>query len=99
MICSAWGPGADWVHNLRAAPALDVRVGRDRYCPAHRFLTEDEAVVVGVGFRHEHPRRLRLLNILLGWGDLTRDAVPRDFVRSHPFVALRPADQANIEER
>ena len=99
VICSAWGPGADWVRNLRAAPAPEVRVGRDRYFPAHRFLAEDEAVVVGVAFRHEHPRRLRLLSALLGWGDLTRDAALRDFVRSHPFVALWPADKANIEER
>lgn len=99
VICSAWGPDADWVHNLRAAPALEVRVGRDRYPPAHRFLTEDEAVAVGVAFRHEHPRRLRLLSTTLGWGDLTRDAALRDFVRSHPFVALGPAHQPNIEER
>jgi deazaflavin-dependent oxidoreductase (nitroreductase family) len=101
VICSGWGPGADWVLNVRAGPAREVRVGRDRYAPTHRFLTEDEAVAVGVRFRQEHPWRLRLLSSVLGWGDLTGDAALRDFVRSHPFVALRPAHRVthHIEER
>jgi deazaflavin-dependent oxidoreductase (nitroreductase family) len=101
VICSAWGPDADWVLNLRAHPAREVRVGRDRYAPMHRFLTEDEAVAVGVAFREEHPWRLRLLSTILGWGDLTHDVAVRDIVRSHPFVALGPAHQAadQIEER
>ena len=100
VICSAWGPDADWVLNLRANPAHEVRVGRDRYAPTHRFLTEDEAVAVAVAFRQQHPWRLRLLSSILGWGDLTGDAAVRDFVRFHPFVALRPARQAphHIEE-
>jgi hypothetical protein len=53
--------------------------------------------------RSERPR--------VGWwyvaGALVALAIPligagaalRDLVRSHPFVAVRPADQANIEER
>jgi deazaflavin-dependent oxidoreductase (nitroreductase family) len=99
VICSGWGPDADWVLNLRAAPAREVRVGRDRYAPTHRFLTDDEAVAVGVAFRQEHPWRLRLLSAILGWGDLTRDAALRDFVRSHPFVALRRAPRQHTASR
>jgi deazaflavin-dependent oxidoreductase (nitroreductase family) len=89
VICSGWGPEADWVRNLRAEPALEIRVGRDRYAPSHRFLTDDEAVAVGVAFRRAHPRRLRLVSAILGWGDLTDDAALYAFVRSHPFVAFR----------
>jgi deazaflavin-dependent oxidoreductase (nitroreductase family) len=35
VICSAWGPDADWIHNLGAWPAREVRVGRERFVPAH----------------------------------------------------------------
>jgi hypothetical protein len=31
VICSAWGAGADWVRNLQAHPALEVRIGRDSF--------------------------------------------------------------------
>jgi deazaflavin-dependent oxidoreductase (nitroreductase family) len=91
VICSAWGPDADWVHNLRSGPAKEVRIGRDCFVPQHRFLTEDEALTVGIAFRARHPRRLWLVSSVLGWGDLRRDNTVRQFVRGHPFVALRPA--------
>ena len=38
-----------------------------------------------------HPRRLRLLSTILGWGDLRDDAAVRGFIHTHPFVAFRPA--------
>jgi deazaflavin-dependent oxidoreductase (nitroreductase family) len=90
VICSAWGPNADWVRNLRAHPATRVEVGRDSYVPEQRFLTEDEAVSIGVEFRRRHPWRLRLLATILGWGDLRSEAALRDFVHTRPFVAFRP---------
>ena len=42
VICSAWGPDADWVRNLHAGPAVQVLLGRESYTPKHRFLSEDE---------------------------------------------------------
>ena len=69
VICSGWGPGADWIHNLRAGPAKEVRIGRQRFVPRHRFLSEDEAVAAGIAFRQrEHPRRLKLFSTILGSG-------------------------------
>ena len=91
VICSGWGPDADWLHNLHAGPAREVRIAGDRFVPAHRFLTEDEAVAVTVAFRHRHPRRVWLASAVLGWGDLRSEASVCEFVRGHPFVALRPA--------
>jgi len=35
--------------------------------------------------------RVRLLSTMLGWGDLRDDAAVRGFIRTHPFVAFRPA--------
>ena len=91
VICSAWGPTTDWIRNLRATPAVEVRFGRARFVPAQRFLTDAEAVVAGVAFRRRHPWRLRLLSRVLGWGDLRSDVALREFVAGHPFVSFRPA--------
>ena len=46
VIFSGWGPDADWLRNLHAGPAREVRIARDRFVPEHRFLSEDEAVAV-----------------------------------------------------
>lgn len=94
VICAAWGPETDWVRNLRAGPALQVRISRESFTPEHRFLSADEAFEVAVRFRREHPRRLRLLSTVLGWGDLRDDAAVRAFIRTHPFVAFRPVAQS-----
>lgn len=91
VVCSAWGADADWVRNLRAGPAVRVDVGSDSFTPRHRFLTEDEAVAVAADFRRRHRYRLRLMSRVLGWGDLGTDDALRAFVRTRPFVALRPA--------
>jgi deazaflavin-dependent oxidoreductase (nitroreductase family) len=90
-ICAAWGPDTDWVRNLRAGPAAQVRLGRESFTPQHRFLSDAEAFDVAVQFRCEHPLRLRLLAAILGWGDLRDDAAVRGLIHTHPFVAFRPA--------
>lgn len=91
VICAGWGPETDWVRNLRAGPATKVQLGRESFTPEHRFLSDDEAFDVAAGFRRAHPHRMRLITTILGWGDLRDDAEVRRFVRTHPFVAFRPA--------
>lgn len=91
VICSAWGPSTDWIRNIRARPALRVQIARKSFSPLQRFLSEDESVAVATDFRRRHPHRLRLIATVLGWPDLRSDTAVRDFVRSHPFVAFRPA--------
>jgi deazaflavin-dependent oxidoreductase (nitroreductase family) len=90
VVCSAWGPNTDWIRNLRARPALQIQIGRDSYVPEQRFLSEDEAVAVATEFRDRHPRRLRLLAAILGWGDLGSEEAVRELVRPRPFVSFRP---------
>jgi deazaflavin-dependent oxidoreductase (nitroreductase family) len=92
VICSAWGKDADWIRNIQARPALQVRIGRDWFTPQQRFLSEDEGLAVVSEFRRQHPHRSRLLASILGWGDLGSDAAARDFVSTRPFVSLRPSD-------
>jgi deazaflavin-dependent oxidoreductase (nitroreductase family) len=91
VVCSAWGPDTEWMKNLRAHPALEIRFGRETYVPEQRFLSEDEAVAVGIEFRRRHSRRLRLLSRILGCGDLGSDPAMNEFVRTRPFVSFRPA--------
>jgi deazaflavin-dependent oxidoreductase (nitroreductase family) len=92
VIFSGWGPNSDWVRNLRARPALRVEVGRESYTPQHRFLSEDESVAVTSDFVRRHPYRVWLATRILDWPDLHSETAVRDFVGTHPFVALRPAD-------
>jgi deazaflavin-dependent oxidoreductase (nitroreductase family) len=90
VICAVWGPRTDWVRNLVARKALRVQIGREAFVPQHRFLSEDEAIAVGEAFRRRHPWRLRLIGRVLGLDDLRSGAAIREFVRTRPFVALRP---------
>jgi deazaflavin-dependent oxidoreductase (nitroreductase family) len=90
VVCSAWGPDTEWFRNLRAHSALQIQIGRERYIPEQRFLSEEEAIAAGIRFRDRHPARLRLFAATLGWGDLSTETAVREFVRSHPFVAFRP---------
>jgi deazaflavin-dependent oxidoreductase (nitroreductase family) len=91
IVCSVWGAKTEWIRNLRAHPALEIRIGRESYVPEQRFLSEDESVAVAVEFRQRHPWRMRLFTAILGWGDLRSETVMRNFVRSRPFVSFRPA--------
>jgi deazaflavin-dependent oxidoreductase (nitroreductase family) len=90
VICAAWGPQTDWYRNLQAHPAAKVQLGGQEFAPQQRFLTEEEAFDVAVGFRRAHPHRFALLSRILGWGDLRDDAAIREFTATHPFVAFRP---------
>ena len=90
VVCSAWGPDAEWFRNLRAHAALEIQIGRECYAPEQRFLSDDEAVVAGIEFAGRHPGLLRLFAAVLGWGDLSTEAAMREFVRGHPFVSFRP---------
>lgn len=89
VICSGWGPTADWVRNIRARPALKVEIGRESFTPLQRFLDEEESYAVTVEFCLRHPGRLGVMRRVLGW-DLRTEAAIRQFVQTHPFVALRP---------
>ena len=97
IICSGWGPDVDWVRNLRAGPATEVRIGRDHFVPAHRFLAEDESVAVVLAFRMRDRGRVRRVSSILGWGDLRTEQAIRTFVHGHPFVAFRAAGGSESE--
>ena len=90
VICSGWGPDADWVRNLHVRPALRVQIGRESFVPEQRFLTEDEAFAVVVEFRRAAPMESPPRRDGARLGDLRSDAAVREFVRTRPFVAFSP---------
>ena len=91
VICAAWGPDTDWVRNLRAGRRPECGSAASRSPRRRRTLSEEEVIDVAVQFRREHPRRMRLISTILGWGDLRDDAAVRGFIPTHPFVVFRPA--------
>ena len=38
VLCAAWGPETDWYRNLKAGPAVNVRLGKESFTPQHRFV-------------------------------------------------------------
>jgi deazaflavin-dependent oxidoreductase (nitroreductase family) len=91
VICAGWGPQTDWYRNLRAHLAVAVHIGGETFLPEQCFLGDEEAFAVVAQFRREHPFRVRFFSAVLGWGDLRDDTQLRGFIRTHPFVAFRPA--------
>jgi len=94
VICAAWGPTTNWLRNIQVQPARHVQIGRQSFTPEQHFLSEEEALQVAIAFRRRHPWRLRLLSLVLGWGDLRSDTALREFVHQRPLVSFRPATSA-----
>ena len=99
VVFSAWGPNTEWIRNLRAHPALEIKIGRDSYVPEQRFLSEDESVAVVADFQRRHPWRVRLFAGILSWGDLSSETAVREFIRARPFLCFRPGHAAETEPR
>lgn len=67
-VVAAWGGTPDWYRNLKAAPALEVRVGTHRWIePGHRFPAGAETLRALHGYRRAHPMAWRRIAPLLGF--------------------------------
>jgi deazaflavin-dependent oxidoreductase (nitroreductase family) len=87
IAVAAWGNRADWVRNLRAGRALELRIGHLRFAePEHRFLPAEETRSLLVSCREARPVRYRLLT-----GVFPLPADPKnDDLGSVRAVAFRP---------
>lgn len=62
IVVAAWGNRADWVRNIRAGRALELRIGHLRFAePEHRFLSAEECRSLLVSLSEAHPLGWRLL--------------------------------------
>jgi deazaflavin-dependent oxidoreductase (nitroreductase family) len=92
IVVAAWGVHADWVRNLRAGRALEIRIGHLRFAePEHRFLSAEECRSVLIAGREDRPFGWRLLTSL---SLLPADPKNDDLgpIRAVAFRPHRPAD-------
>lgn len=90
-VVAAWGKNPDWYANLRAGPAIEVRLGARRWpAPSHRELSGHEIHEVLLAYQRAHPRAWRRLAPLLGF-PATPDDPRWPAVAAHvKAVAFRP---------
>jgi deazaflavin-dependent oxidoreductase (nitroreductase family) len=93
VICSAWGRDADWVHNIRVRPALQVQIGRESFTPQQRFLSEEESLAVVAGFPAPPPVEAASHYIGSGLGG-SSFRYGRAGVRQHPAVRVFPSGRS-----
>ncbi|MPZ84944.1 MAG: nitroreductase family deazaflavin-dependent oxidoreductase [Actinophytocola sp.] len=68
IVVAAWGKNPDWYRNLRAAPAIEVRLGTRRWPdPGHRFLDSTETLRTLQAYQRAHPGAWKRLAPLLGF--------------------------------
>lgn len=89
IVVSAWGERADWYRNLQASPALALQVGRERYRPVQRFLSEAEIAVELRDYQRRHPLLFRLMARWLGFSRKDDVDTLRALSRAVRMVALR----------
>jgi deazaflavin-dependent oxidoreductase (nitroreductase family) len=90
VVIAAWGERAQWVRNLKAAPATGVQLGRVRWShPEHRFMEPAQAADVIAAYRSRHPFAAKVLARLLGWPQDTDAPAYERFVQTLCAVAFR----------
>lgn len=96
IVIAGLGPSAQWYRNLLAHDAIEVAIGRQRYTPTHRQLSEPEAALVLAEYERRNrliaPILRRVLSWLVGWRYDSTKPARRRLVSELPVIGLRPAD-------
>ena len=91
VVVSGWGHRSDWYRNITASPALEVRVGAQRWrTPRQRALSTDETVAPLRSYRSRHPRAWRRIAPIVGIPLDPGTAAARDRLARLPTVAFSP---------
>jgi hypothetical protein len=97
VVMSAFGGNANWLRNIKATPSPEVMIGSQYFVAAHRFLEEEEAIRVIIGYERRNwliaPIIRAVLTRLLGWPYDQSQGAHRQLVAQLPLVAFRPADR------
>ena len=95
VVMAGFGSSADWLRNVQAGGALEVRIGRRRFRPAFRLLPEEEAAEVFAAYECDNrliaPIVRTVLSRLVGWRYTGSEDDRHRLVRERPLVAFRPA--------
>lgn len=94
VVISGFGPTADWLRNIAAAPTPEVVLGSRRFTATYRILGADEAVRVIERYERRHwliaPIIRAVLSRLVGWSYTGSAADRRKVADQLPLVAFRP---------
>lgn len=93
IVVAAYGENADWYRNIQANPAIELRIGRDRYAPIQRFLTPDEIYTEFSDYERRHPSAARNLPKLLGFKYDGSESGRRALAASFRIVSFCPKDR------
>jgi deazaflavin-dependent oxidoreductase (nitroreductase family) len=95
IVIAGLGRSAQWYRNLQAHDAIEVAIGRERFTPLHRELSESEATSVLAAYERRNrpisPIIQRALSWLVGWRYDGTDAARRRLATELPVIALRPS--------
>ncbi len=83
VVMAGWRGTTDWYRNIQAEPALEIRVGGDRYAPTQRFLTTDETVAELRSYTERHPWLAR--QVLTRAFGVTLDGSPGSWQQAADF--------------
>ena len=96
VVMAGSGSSSDWYRNLQAHPAIEVAIGRQRFRPRQRTLSEPEAVAVLAAYERRNrwatPLVRRVLTWLVGWQYDGTDDARRRLAHERPLIAFRPDD-------
>lgn len=97
VVLSAWGEGADWYRDIEITPALEVRIGSERYVPEQRFLVPEENHAVLDDYRRRHLLAFRVFVKAFGFGYLLKglEDERRKYAESLRLVAIRPENETH----
>jgi deazaflavin-dependent oxidoreductase (nitroreductase family) len=98
VVIAAWGRNPDWYRNLQAAPAIEVRLGRERWTrPAHRALDSAQTRQTLLAYERAHPRAWKRLAPLLGFPQHPSDPHWPEVAERIHAIAFTPA-RGNLSE-
>lgn len=99
LVVAGLGRSANWYRNLQAHVAVEVAVGRQRFRPEHRTLSQGEAIAALRDYERRNrlaaPVVRRVLSWLVGWRYDGSDGARRHLARELPVVAFRPTEHPN----
>ncbi|HEX5406920.1 MAG TPA: nitroreductase family deazaflavin-dependent oxidoreductase [Pseudonocardiaceae bacterium] len=91
VVVAAWGGHPDWYRNLKAGPAVEVRIaGQCWDHPAHRFLDGAETSQTLLAYQTAHPRMWRRVAPLLGFPRDPADPRWPELVEATHAIAFTP---------
>ncbi|HEX2132336.1 MAG TPA: nitroreductase family deazaflavin-dependent oxidoreductase [Actinophytocola sp.] len=92
VVIAAWGKNPDWYRNLRANPAIEVRIGAKQWLrPNQRFLDGPETHDVLMAYQREHPHAWKRLAPMIGFPEDPKDLRWPEVAEATRAIAFTPA--------